>query len=132
MWLDFKPPGDRGILVDMALSTAAEPVPFVIDEHGVARVGGTRLTLATVLESYLSGSAPDEIIAEFPYVAPSEIFAVVAYYLRHKPEADAYLATHRRLSDEVERKIERDFPPDRIRARVAQARASRDDATPPR
>ena len=42
----------------MPLSTTPEPVPFVIDKHGTARVGGTRLTLDTVVIEYKKGAAP--------------------------------------------------------------------------
>jgi uncharacterized protein (DUF433 family) len=75
----------------MPLSTTPEPVPFVIDKHGTARVGGTRLTLDTVVIEYKKGAAPEDIVRGFPPITLAEVYSVIAYYLRWKTEVDEYL-----------------------------------------
>ena len=50
----------------MGLSTAAEPVPFRLDEHGVARVGGTRVTLDVIVGLFRMGHTAEDLHREFP------------------------------------------------------------------
>lgn len=79
----------------MALEIQAAAVPLESDEHGVLRVGGTRVTLESVLNAYLEGESPDGIVERFPILHPSDVHATLAWYLRHRNEADAYLERSR-------------------------------------
>lgn len=56
----------------MTLTIAADPAPITIDEHGVARVGGTRVTLDTVITAFQLGETAQSIALN--YDAPSRIF----------------------------------------------------------
>lgn len=75
----------------MTLSLVAEPLPLSMDAHGTVRVGGTRLTLETVLELFKHGALPNEIVSALPGLELADIHAVIAYYLRHQADVDAYL-----------------------------------------
>lgn len=75
----------------MALSTAAEPVPFDVDEHGVARVGGTRVPLEVIIGLYRVGNTAEDLHRQFPSVELADIYAAIAYSLRHADEVEAYL-----------------------------------------
>lgn len=46
----------------MAIST----LPFEIAEKGVAFVCGTRVTLDTVIQTFLSGATAEEIVMRYP------------------------------------------------------------------
>ena len=70
-------------------------VPLRRDDHGVLRVGGTRVTLESVLGAYLQGESPDGIVERFPTLHPADVHATLAWYLRHRDEAEAYLAETR-------------------------------------
>lgn len=55
-------------------------------------------------------------MADFDTLDLADVYAVIAYYLRHGAEVDAYLAEQRRLADEVRREIEARFPQAGLRA----------------
>ena len=70
----------------------SEPVPLSTDTDGVIRVGGTRVTLETVVGSFLDGASAEEIKLRYPAVQLADIYATIAYYLRHRSEVDDYLS----------------------------------------
>jgi len=74
------------------LTIAAEPVPLSMDAYGTIRVGGTRLTLDTVLGAHQRGDTPEEIVEGFPDLTLGDVHAILTYYYRHRQEVDAYLA----------------------------------------
>ena len=87
----------------MALSTAAEPVPFHVLENGAARLNGSRMALEAVIQLYKGGMSAEEIHNDFN--APlAEVHASIAYYLRHTDEVDEYLAECERKSAEFDAK----------------------------
>jgi uncharacterized protein (DUF433 family) len=55
------------------------------------RVHGTRVGVEHVLAAYLAGSLPEEIALEFPTITLEQVHGVIAWYLRDRQEADAYL-----------------------------------------
>lgn len=97
-------------------------VPVKVWEGGAVRVGGTRLTLESVLYAYLDGATPEEILRMFPSTDLGDVYLVIGYYLTRREEADEYL---RRCDEEWEQaKAEIDAQPgqkelrDRIRSRA--------------
>lgn len=66
-------------------------IPLHTDEHGTIRVSGTRITLETVINYYRQGESPEAIHEGFPTLPLTDIYAVIAYYLAHQAEVDAYL-----------------------------------------
>lgn len=42
----------------MSLEIRAEPVPLKVDPYGVVRVGGTRVTLDTIVYAFRQGTPP--------------------------------------------------------------------------
>jgi uncharacterized protein (DUF433 family) len=90
----------------MSLATVADPTPLRTDADGVIRVGDTRVRLASIVFRYRGGATPEQIHESFPSVPLPDVSAVVAYYLRHQVDVDAYLtqldAEAQRLQEEVE------------------------------
>jgi uncharacterized protein (DUF433 family) len=70
------------------------PVP-VVKKNGVFRVAGTRVTLDTVLESFLDGTTPEEIVQRYPSLELVSVYEVIGYYLRHREQLNTYLAKGR-------------------------------------
>jgi uncharacterized protein (DUF433 family) len=62
----------------------------IIAENDI-RVQGTRVGIEHILSAYLSGNQPEEIAMEYPSVSLEQVHGVIAYYLRNRSEADAYL-----------------------------------------
>lgn len=75
----------------MAFTIHAEPVPIQFDDHGVARIGGTRVSLETVLWTFNEGASPEDIVSRYPALNLADVYAVIAYYLNNRAELDAYL-----------------------------------------
>ena len=112
----------------MVLTPRAEPVPVQIDTDGVARVGGTRVTLDTVIGAFSDGATAEEIAQQYPALALADIYAVIAYYLREKDEVDAYLRESEGQSRQVRQQNEARFDPNGIRERLLARRKQQDNA----
>ena len=97
---------------------AAEPVPIELDTEGVYRVGGTRVTLETVVTAYDQGWSAEEIVHSFPTLNLSDLYAVLTYCLRHRAEVDAYLERQEARANETQREIEERFPNTGLRERL--------------
>lgn len=95
-----------------------EPAPIAIDEHGVARVGGTRVQLETVIDAFNEGSTAEEILLRYPSLALKDIYSVLAYYQWHQREIDAYVAERHGAAEKTRQEIEVRFPPAGIRERL--------------
>ena len=103
------------------LSLRAEAPPLS-ENNGVVLVGGTRVTLSSVLIAYKSGSTAEDIKRKFPSLALADIHAVIAYYLRHQEDVETYLERKRLESEEQRRKVEEQCASDGVRAPITEAR----------
>ena len=105
----------------MSLTIDAEPMPLQTDADGVVRVGGTRVTLDTIVAAFQQGATAEEIAQQYPTVSLSDVYAAIAYYLRHREEVEAYLEEGRRQGDALrqlhEAKCDRRGVRDRLLAR---------------
>lgn len=90
----------------MALSFEARPVPLRLDEHGVVRVIGSRITLDTVLSGFHRSSTPEQVVQSFPTLKLADVYAIFAYYLDHREEVDAYLREQEEAAAEVRKLVE--------------------------
>jgi len=88
------------------VNLTADPLPLKADEHGVIRVAGTRVTLVTILHSFLMGNSPEGICESFPSVPLPAIYAVLSHYLHHRSEFDEYLRQVDKEAKEIRRQIE--------------------------
>jgi uncharacterized protein (DUF433 family) len=72
--------------------------PYIVKTPGTcggrARVEGTRLAVWHIVDRYLSGQTPTEILTVYPRLTPAALFAALSYYYDHKHEIDADLAEH--------------------------------------
>jgi uncharacterized protein (DUF433 family) len=108
----------------MSLSVAADPAPIRVNAAGVAVVGGTRVPLDTVVSYYEGGASPETIVERFPTLALGDVYAAIAYYLRHKEQVAAYLAERRRVAEGLRAEAERRFPPKELKERLQRRRAA--------
>ena len=89
----------------LAIETVQQ-VPLRVDESGAVRVGKTRVLLELVIGNYVRGASPEEIIDDFPTLELADVYAVIAYYLRHKAEIDAYMEQVEADAEESRKLIE--------------------------
>jgi uncharacterized protein (DUF433 family) len=102
----------------MSLAITAEPVPLRTDPDGVVRVGKTRVTLETVIGSFLDGATAEEIACQYPSLGLADVYAVIAYYLRKKQDVDAYLQRQQELANKIRKQNELRFDPTGVRQRL--------------
>jgi uncharacterized protein (DUF433 family) len=108
----------------MSLPFATETIPLQKDREGVIRVGGTRVTLETVIHAFNEGSTAEEIVFQYPSLDLADVYAVIAYYLRHQAELDAYVQKQEEESRRVRQENEARFDPRGIRDRLLARRNS--------
>lgn len=92
----------------MSSLPAVEPVPLHRDTHGVLRVGGTRVTLDTVVAAFETGASPEEMADDYP-LRLDDVYSVITYYLRHREEIQIYLEERRKQATAVRRENEARF-----------------------
>jgi uncharacterized protein (DUF433 family) len=84
-----------------------DPVPLVFPDDGSAiRVAGMRLTLDAIVEAFKRGATAEEIAQDYSPVSLPDVYAVIAYYLRHRSEVEEYLARRAQVHAELRREIE--------------------------
>jgi len=109
----------------MALVIATEPVPFTIDPDGVALIGKTRVTLDTVVTAFLEGATAEEIIQQYPTLDLADVYSVIGYYLRRRPEIENYLQNGRQQAETVRKQNESRLDPYGIRDRLLARRVEK-------
>ncbi len=90
----------------MTITFEAQVVPMKVDSDGVIRVGNTRVRLDTVVYAFNEGYTAEEIASQYPVLKLADIYAVIAYYLRHQKTIDTYLKQRRETAAKVRAEIE--------------------------
>jgi uncharacterized protein (DUF433 family) len=102
--------------------STVETMPLELDRDGVMRVGGTRVTLDTVVAAFNEGATAEEIAQQYPTLQLADIYAVIGYYLRRREEVEKYLSKRRELAEAVRRENEARFNPVGVRERLLARR----------
>jgi uncharacterized protein (DUF433 family) len=108
----------------MAIELRTQPVPLRLDQDGVIRVGGTRVTLNTVVTAFHQGLGAEEIADRYPSLALAHVYSTIGYYLQHRPALDAYLDQQRSEADQVRTENQARWPPAELRAKLLARRHS--------
>lgn len=88
----------------------------------VIRLKGHRIGLEHIVERYHDGYTADQIALDYPGVSLEQIYGVLAYYLHHQADVDAYIARIDALAEEQRRAWAANMPEvsRRVRAVIAQ------------
>ena len=86
----------------MAFNVQTEAPPLNEDATGALRVGNSRVLLEIVVRAFQDGATPETIMQRYSTLALPDVYAVLAYYLRHPNEAERYLARREQKADEVQ------------------------------
>lgn len=106
----------------MEFSIATAPPPFVNDSEGIIRIGGTRVTLDTLLNAFKNGSTCEEIVFQYPVLKLADVYSTISYYLNNQEKVESYLEEHRRIADNIQKSINMHFDTKNIRERLAKRR----------
>lgn len=102
----------------MMLVDTIETVPLSMDADGVIRVGGTRVTLDTVIAAFLDGATAEEITYQYPSLFLADVYSTIVYYLRQRNEVEAYLQRRQEQAGVTRQQIESRFEPAGVRERL--------------
>ena len=84
-----------------------ETLPLRVDAHGVVRMANSRIPIDNVITAYQRGATPEEIVEEqYPTLNVADVYLVIGFYLRHKPEVDVYLAEQAAEEEKILRIID--------------------------
>lgn len=90
----------------MAISLQIEAPPLHQDASGALRVGDSRVLLELVIRAFQDGATPETIVQRYPTAGLPDVYAVIAYYLRHPEDIDIYLAEREQRAQEIRQHVE--------------------------
>lgn len=94
------------------------------DEHGVMRVGGTRVMLDSVIAGFRQGQSPESIRQQYPALTLEQVYGAITYYLAHRAQVDDYLRRQDALWQRLRREAETQLPPVVKRLRTVRREAA--------
>jgi uncharacterized protein (DUF433 family) len=94
----------------MTMTIHADPVPLRVAEGGAIRVGNTRIPLDRIVEEYERGTTPEAMVHSYDVLDLADVYAAIAYYLRHRADVAAYLQRREQEAAEIRQKIETEMP----------------------
>jgi uncharacterized protein (DUF433 family) len=65
--------------------------PYIEQRDTGYWITGTRISLDSVVLSYLNGESPENISQNFPLLSLEQIYGAIAFYLSNRDIVDAYL-----------------------------------------
>jgi uncharacterized protein (DUF433 family) len=107
----------------MSLTIEQEQVPLKMDSHGVLRVGGTRVTLETVIAVFKEGATPEEIVYRYPTLNLADVYAVLSYFLRRRQKIEGYLRQRQQIAKQARQQNQDLFDLHGIRERLLARQA---------
>lgn len=74
---------------------ATDGIPYVEQRDGAYFVGGTRVSLDSVVYAFWDGQTAESIAQSFPVLTLEQVYGAIAFYLARRDEIDRYLAERR-------------------------------------
>ena len=88
------------------LEIQTDTPPLTQDDSGAVRIANTRVLLELVIRAFEDGATPETIVQRYPSTTLADIYAVIAYYLRHRGLVESYLAERERQAETTRKRIE--------------------------
>jgi uncharacterized protein (DUF433 family) len=107
----------------MSFLSMTQTIPLTQGEDGIIRVTGSRVTLDSIVHQFKNGASAEQIQEDFPSLTLSDVYSVVAYYLQHTGQVEAYLNEQAQAAGEVRREVESLEQTRELRERLRQRRA---------
>lgn len=71
---------------------------YVTLADGVYRVGGTRVSLDSLVYLFREGMSAESMVESYPAISLEQAHGALAFYLAHQAEIDAHLAEGSRIA----------------------------------
>jgi len=81
-------------------------------------VPGTRISLDVLVADFKLGKTPEALHDAYETVSLADVYAIFAYYLRHRAEVEAYLIDQEQVGAEIQARIEANDRPDGLRTKL--------------
>ncbi len=65
--------------------------PYIEERDSGYWIAGTRISLDSVVYSFLNGESPESIAQNFPLLALEQIYGAITFYLANRDLVDKYL-----------------------------------------
>jgi uncharacterized protein (DUF433 family) len=93
---------------------------YIEQRGGAYYIGGSRVSLDSVVYAFLRGDSPEGIAESFPAVGLEQIFGALAYYMANREVVDRYLNEGEREFEAMRQQARRDHPA--LYAKLSEAR----------
>jgi uncharacterized protein (DUF433 family) len=100
----------------------AERPPLRVEEGGVVRVGKSRIALDLLVREYDNGMTPEDMVRAYDTLELADVYAALAYYLRHRAEVKVYLDRREEEAARLRTLIESQGPPRPTKAELLARR----------
>jgi uncharacterized protein (DUF433 family) len=65
--------------------------PYIEQRDNGYWISGTRISIDSVVYSFLNGESPESIAQNFPLLSLEQVYGAIAFYLANRAIVDAYL-----------------------------------------
>lgn len=72
---------------------------YVEQRDDTYMIGGTRVSLDSIVHAFVSGDSAETIAQAFPVLNLEQVYGAITFYLAHREEVDRYLAARQRDFD---------------------------------
>ena len=92
-----------------------------VDDHGVYRVGKTRVSLDSVVHAYMQGHSAESIAEQYPAITLEEVHGAIAFFLGNRADVERYLAEQEKVWEQ--KRAEAEAQPSAVVERLRALRA---------
>jgi uncharacterized protein (DUF433 family) len=100
--------------------------PLRLDAGGTVRVGGTRITLDSIVAALNEGETAEGIASRYPALSPEDINQILGWYIRYRGPVDTYLAQREAEARRFREEMETRFDSGGLRERLLARRGARE------
>jgi uncharacterized protein (DUF433 family) len=119
-WKAFSPKFKGEFSIDnQATEVTHRLKPIVI----VIRVSNTRVAISPVVAVFNQRTTAEEIVYRYPLLKLADVYATIAFYLKHQPKVKTYLEQRQQQAKEVRKMNKAKFEPQGLRARLLARKA---------
>jgi uncharacterized protein (DUF433 family) len=101
---------------------------YIEQREGVYRVAGTRVSLDSIVYTFLEGHTAESIQQSFPILTLEQVYGAITYYLAHRAVIDAYLQEQEAAFETLKETLRQNNP--HMVQRIAEIKHQRQTARP--